>query len=225
MLFRSLGLFRQGATWYRQRFTLPAVKKQKDFSYILVIGGADNMVKVWCNGKFAGGTEKPGGLCAPRIFDLGDTIKPGEENLLAIEVIRFGNFELGTGGIMLPSFISYAPALKKQNTEQDFDILSERGKRFLQLFFRYAGAITFGFQGHNTRYEYEYLPITDNVLSSTRRFRTFQPEDFGWSHQNRMKISETTPVHQDVPPLSTSYGIVSPIHGRGLFPLEAVYEN
>ena len=120
---QGLGLFRQGATWYRQRFTLPAVKKQKDFSYILVIGGADNMVKVWCNGKFAGGTEKPGGLCAPRIFDLGDTIKPGEENLLAIEVIRFGNFELGTGGIMLPSFISYAPALKKQNTEQDFDIL------------------------------------------------------------------------------------------------------
>lgn len=121
---QGLGLYRSGAVWYRQKFKLPADSSKPDgFSYILVIGGADNMVRVWCNGRFVGGSSGPEGLCTPRIFDLGDTVREGEENLLAVQVIRFGNFELGTGGIMLPSFISCAPALKNSRTDEVFDVL------------------------------------------------------------------------------------------------------
>jgi hypothetical protein len=104
---QGLGGYRKGAVWYRIPFTLPA----KAENYGLFVGGVDNQIRVWCNGRFVGFGS--GGLTTPHVFDLTDAVKPGEENLLAFQVIRVGNFELGTGGIMLPCFVFKGPRVER----------------------------------------------------------------------------------------------------------------
>lgn len=119
---QGLGLYRTGAVWYRTRFKLTSPKLQKDAGYGLFIGGADNTVHVWCNGRYVG-QNGPAGLCAPRVFDLTDTLEPDKENLLAIQVTRFGNYELGTGGIMLPCFVFQGPRIASEKQQRPFRVL------------------------------------------------------------------------------------------------------
>ncbi len=120
---QGLGGYRTGAVWYRDRFRLTSEEKKADEGYGLFIGGADNTVRVWCNGRHIGQGDRSG-LCKPRIFDLTEALNPNGENLLAIQVIRFGNYELGTGGLMLPSFIFQGPRLdKKAETGRPFRML------------------------------------------------------------------------------------------------------
>lgn len=116
---QGLAGYRQGAVWYRIPVTLPDEKA----NYGLFIGGVDNQIRVWCNGRFIG--HRRGGLTTPHVFDLTDAIEPGQENLLAFQVIRVGNHELGTGGIMLPCFVFKGPrvAEKSEENERPFRIL------------------------------------------------------------------------------------------------------
>ena len=111
--------YRQGAVWYRVPFTLPA----GEASYGLFVGGVDNQVRAWCNGKFVGYAR--GSLTTPHVFDLTDAVEPGKENLIALQVIRVGNHELGTGGIMLPCFVFKGPRVKREiaDDERPFRIL------------------------------------------------------------------------------------------------------
>ena len=116
---QGLAGYRQGAVWYRIPVTLPPGKA----NYGLFIGGVDNQVRVWCNGRFVGYGR--GGLTTPHVFDLTDAVEPGQENLLAFQVIRVGNYELGTGGIMLPCFVFKGPRVERpiDENERPFRIL------------------------------------------------------------------------------------------------------
>lgn len=116
---QGLAGYRQGAVWYRVPFTLPAGQA----NYGLFIGGVDNQVRVWCNGRFLGHAR--GGLTTPHVFDLTEAAEPGRENLLALQVIRVGNYELGTGGIMLPCFVFKGPRVERAigENERPFRIL------------------------------------------------------------------------------------------------------
>ncbi len=116
---QGLAGYRSGAVWYRIPFTLPAGTD----NYGLFVGGVDNRVRVWCNGRFIGAGR--GGLTTPHVFDLTDAVKRGGDNLLALQVNRVGNFELGTGGIMLPCFVFKGPRVERQigDDERPFRIL------------------------------------------------------------------------------------------------------
>ena len=47
-------------------------------------------------------------------FDLTDYIRPGEENFVAIEVMHNGISDIGTGGIVFPSYFFTGPRLSKR---------------------------------------------------------------------------------------------------------------
>ncbi len=116
---QGLAGYRQGAVWYRIPVELPADKA----NYGLFVGGVDNQLRVWCNGCFVGSGR--GGLTTPHVFDLTDALRPGTVNLLAFQVIRVGNHELGTGGVMLPCFVFKGPRLERkvEENERPFRIL------------------------------------------------------------------------------------------------------
>ena len=116
---QGLAGYRQGAVWYRVPLTLPAGQA----NYGLFVGGVDNQVRVWCNGRFLGHAR--GGLTTPHVFDLTEAAEPGREHLLALQVIRVGNCELGTGGIMLPCFVFKDPRVERtiREDERPFRIL------------------------------------------------------------------------------------------------------
>lgn len=110
---QGLAGYRSGAVWYRVHFTLP--RDIEDGHYGLFIGGADNTVSVWCNGKYIGSAG--GGLFTPRVFSISGALEPGKKNLLAIQIQRIGNYELGTGGITLPCFIFKGPEIEAGKNE------------------------------------------------------------------------------------------------------------
>ena len=112
---QGLAGYRSGAVWYRIHFVLPAVQTDAEH-YGLFVGGVDNNISVWCNGKFIGSAG--GGLTTPHVFELSGVVEPGKENLLAFQVRRIGNYELGTGGIMLPCFVFKGPQfMQEDNTD------------------------------------------------------------------------------------------------------------
>jgi len=118
---QGLGGFQQGSVWYRVRFKLHR-PPEKDRGVGLFIGGADNRLAVWCNDRFI--ARATAGHRSPTVFDLTDTIRFNEENVLAIQVTRQDCWELFTGGLILPSFVFSGPRVAQpENTEPPFRIL------------------------------------------------------------------------------------------------------
>lgn len=101
---------RSGGVWYRHRFT-PKVSNGQAVG--LFLGGFEDEARVWVNGQFIGTSGRR--FSNPAEYDLTDAIKPGAENVLAIQIIRNSSAnELGLGGIIRPSFIFTGPKLEKK---------------------------------------------------------------------------------------------------------------
>ena len=109
--------YRSGSVWYRVH-----VPKLDTKCAGLLIGGVDNIVRVWCNEKYIGMGR---GFARPFTFDLTGLLNEKGKNLLVIQVQRRGNSEIGTGGILYPCFIFTGPQLAKSapDGEQKFRIL------------------------------------------------------------------------------------------------------
>lgn len=109
--------FRSGSAWYRIPFPRLNTKTAG-----LLVGGVDNIVRVWCNGKYIGMGQ---GFGRPFTFDLTGLLNENGDNLLVIQAQRRGNSEIGTGGIIYPCFIFTGPQLEKSapDGKQKFRIL------------------------------------------------------------------------------------------------------
>lgn len=70
-----------GLAWYRRAFTLPAESKAAHLR--LRFEGVFYLARVWLNGQYLG--EHEGGY-TPFEFDVSDSVKPGEKNIIAVEV-------------------------------------------------------------------------------------------------------------------------------------------
>lgn len=105
--------YRSGSVWYRTRFNIPVDMKGQALG--LFVGGVDSIARVWCNGKYIGMGQ---GFAKPFEFDLSGLTRPGE-NLIAIQVQRFGNSEIGTGGLIYPAFIFTGPQLKQRAPKKE----------------------------------------------------------------------------------------------------------
>lgn len=100
---------RAGAVWYRHRFTLPAELKSQPVG--LFAGGFEDEMRVWINGQLVGTSGQR--FSNPAEFDLTDGLKPGAENVLALQVIRNSAAnEIGLGGILRPCFLFTGPRLE-----------------------------------------------------------------------------------------------------------------
>ena len=69
---------------YRRHFAVPAAGRGRDI--VLTIGSATSNVRVWVNGKMVGYSEDSK-LQAD--FDITKYVKPGKDNLIALEVFRW----------------------------------------------------------------------------------------------------------------------------------------
>lgn len=69
---------------YRKEVVVPAAWKGERI--YLHVGSATSNLKVWVNGKFVGYTEDSK---VPGVFDLTRYLKPGAENLIAMQVMRW----------------------------------------------------------------------------------------------------------------------------------------
>ena len=103
-----------GSVWYRMR--LSGLGKDP---VGLLVGGCDSLVRVYLNGGYVGEGR---GFAKPMAFDLTDFVKPGDENLLAIQVQRGGGGDIGTGGLMYPSFVFSGPRLAERAPKIDDSI-------------------------------------------------------------------------------------------------------
>ena len=72
-----------GRAWYRTKFTAPNIEPGK--RVFLAVGAADESAKVWLNGKFIG--ERDIGWDKPFALEVTHTLKSGQENLLAVQVL------------------------------------------------------------------------------------------------------------------------------------------
>ena len=74
-----------GCAWYRRKFAAPAVEAGK--TIFLVVGAADESASVWLNDEFVGTHEMgEAGWLVPFALDVTGTLKPGEDNVLAVRV-------------------------------------------------------------------------------------------------------------------------------------------
>ena len=105
--------FRSGSVWYRIPFPKLDVK-----SAGLLVGGADSIVRVWCNDKYIGMGQ---GFARPFTFDLTGLLNENGKNMLVIQVQRKGNSEVGTGGIVYPCFIFTGPQLEKRAPDGELE--------------------------------------------------------------------------------------------------------
>ncbi|MBQ9089295.1 MAG: DUF4838 domain-containing protein [Lentisphaeria bacterium] len=105
--------FRSGSVWYR--ITFPKLNSK---SAGLFVGGADNIVRVWCNEKYIGMGR---GFARPFTYDLTGLLNEDGDNLLVIQVQRRGNSEIGTGGIVYPCFIFTGPQLEKRAPDGELE--------------------------------------------------------------------------------------------------------
>jgi hypothetical protein len=110
---QGFGAYFDGAIWYRVRFDVPAALQGKPLG--LFLGGVDNLARVYLNGKYIGEGR---GFSAPMVFDLTGDMKYNAENLLAIQVQHADIGELGTFGIIYPSFIFTGPRLEQKAPTQ-----------------------------------------------------------------------------------------------------------
>lgn len=104
---QGLGGYFNGAIWYRIPLQIEESLNGKPIS--LFLGGIDSIARVYLNGKYIG-TGK--GFSIPMVFDLTDEIKYGKKNLLVLQIQHTSISELGTLGIVYPSFIFTGPRLK-----------------------------------------------------------------------------------------------------------------
>ncbi len=105
---QGLGLYREGAVWYRFRFALPRECAGQPIG--LFLGGFEDEALVWINGKPAGGSGIR--FANPAVFDLTDGVRPEGENLLAIQVLRNSYLnENFLGGLLRPSFVFAGPRI------------------------------------------------------------------------------------------------------------------
>ena len=96
--------------WYHYRFASPRLQDNQKLG--LFLGGFDDEARVWLNGVPIGASQI--GFSKPAEYDLSGALKKGD-NLLAIEIVRNSKEnELGTGGIIRPSFLFAGPKLEKQ---------------------------------------------------------------------------------------------------------------
>jgi hypothetical protein len=106
---QGLGMMRDTSVWYRHRFDVPADLAGQGVG--LLLGAFEDEARVWVNGAYVGST----GIKFPQAaaIDLTDAIRPGETNLLAIQVRRnsMAN-EIGIGGIFRPSFVFAGPRVQ-----------------------------------------------------------------------------------------------------------------
>lgn len=105
--------YRSGSVWYRIR--VPLKSGQDKIPLGLLIGGVDSIVRVWCNGSYIGMGR---GFAKPFAFDLTGLVKEGD-NLLAIQVQRFGNSEIGVGGMIYPAFVFTGPRLEQRSPKKE----------------------------------------------------------------------------------------------------------
>jgi hypothetical protein len=91
----------QGDAWYRTTFEVPASAKGAELH--LWFGGFDENVEVWLNGQPLG--EKKGFIKPQAFENIGQYLKFGEKNVLAVRVSAGSIAEIGTGGIMMPVMI------------------------------------------------------------------------------------------------------------------------
>ena len=69
---------------------------------------------VWCNGNYLGSGN---GFPRPFVFDLTEHARPGEPNLVALQVIRHSMAnEVWLGGLIYPSFVFAGPRLEQAET-------------------------------------------------------------------------------------------------------------
>ncbi len=111
--------FRGGSVWYRVDFDLTETLAGKPLG--LFVGGSDSVVRVWCNEQYIGMGRR---FAKPFTFDLTDAASPGK-NQLTIQVQQYGSSEIGTGGLIYPSFIFTGPRLAQRTTH------TETGERLL----------------------------------------------------------------------------------------------
>jgi hypothetical protein len=103
---QGLGFYREGAVWYRVRFSLPKGTDRQGAG--LYLGGFDDEARVWLNGKALGSSGRK--FSRPAIFDVSSAINYEGENLLAIQIVRNSNLnENLTGGLLRPSFVFTGP--------------------------------------------------------------------------------------------------------------------
>ena len=125
---QGLSAYRTGFVWYRAHVRVP---KSEAAWRGLFIGGVDTVVRVWVNGMFVG-EGGPVSQRTPYVFDATEVVRPGGENLIAIEVERRGNFEIGTGGILLPCFLFEGPENPGPSpAERPYEILPGGAIRYL----------------------------------------------------------------------------------------------
>ena len=105
--------YRSGSVWYRIPFG-----KLNTKSAGLFVGGADSIVRVWCNDKYIGMGQ---GFARPFTFDLTGLLNEKGRNMLVIQVQRKGNSEVGTGGIVYPCFIFTGPQLEKRAPDGELE--------------------------------------------------------------------------------------------------------
>jgi hypothetical protein len=97
---QGLGWY-HGDAWYRTRFDMLVAAEDADLR--LWFGGFDHNVDVYVNGQSLG--EKTGFATPCEFEGIGEHLKLGGENVLAVRVSAGGLAELGTGGIMMPVMI------------------------------------------------------------------------------------------------------------------------
>lgn len=111
---QGLGPYRDGGVWYR--LNVPIDKSLAGKPVGLFIGSVEDTVHVWCNGEYIGMGR---GYIRPFQFDLTDSIKAGEDNLIALQVERRSSLnEMGLGGMLFPSFVFTGPQLEKKAPAQ-----------------------------------------------------------------------------------------------------------
>ena len=105
------GHFYSGYTWYRGEIDVPERFARREMN--LLLGGLINEGWVWVNGKYVGhrGWARWWSHTAhPAEFNIGDTLRPGQRNTIAIRVL---NDPDEVGGLYRRGFI-YAPIAKAE---------------------------------------------------------------------------------------------------------------
>lgn len=118
-----------GAVWYRWRFVgddLPVGE-----SLGLFLGGFDDEARVWLNGEFIGSSGRS--FSHPAVYDLSGAMQEGE-NMLVIAVVRNSILnELGTGGLLRPSFLFRGPKLERQAAVLPEEIAEKARQQHLEM--------------------------------------------------------------------------------------------
>jgi len=114
---QGLDGYRKGAVWYRIPFRLeglPATEPDGQKTPVgLFIGGGEGVLNIWCNDRFVARSHAY--VTTPQVIDLTDHVEIGADNLVALQFNRVGNDELGTGGLMFPSFIFTGPRVEMKD--------------------------------------------------------------------------------------------------------------